>query len=72
MKRGRGKLRQRTLCDKRKNNIFDKIKTSVLFKNTDLFVKTMQKTTNNSRIQVSDSPVTFVTRKQFAILFFLP
>ena len=70
---GEGGKRQ-TLCDKRDNNFaWKNIPPNFSFLLTDLFVKD-QKTLMSimTTKHAINSPVTFVTHKRFAVLFFLP
>ena len=67
--------RRQTLCDKRDNNsVWKNLPANFTFLSTDLFVEEL-KTTMVSEFptkHASNSPVTFVTHKRFAVLFFLP
>ena len=69
---GEGGKRQ-TLCDKRDNNFaWKNIPPNFSFLLTDLFVKDQKTLTSIMTKQAINSPVTFVTHKRFAVLFFLP
>ena len=65
--------KRKTLCDKRDHNFaWKNIPPNFSFLLTDLFVKDQKTLTSIMTKQAINSPVTFVTHKRFAVLFFLP
>ena len=67
--------RRQTLCDKRDNNFaWKNLPPNFTFPKTDLFVEEhkMSMLREFPTKHASKSPVTFVTLKRFAVLFFLP
>ena len=66
-------IKRQTLCDKRDNNFsWKNIPPNFSFLLTDLFVKDQKTLMSITTKHASNNPVTFVTHKRFAVLFFLP